>query len=567
MKTGIFQSLIRMKKFALLLAACLIANLSFAADEKSDKKTEAKDAKPKTQADDKKDKPKDEAKKEEKKEEKPSPPPSGPQSDGPFRKVILDSDEKVGDKYEDTLKDPMELAVANDGRVFFVEREGNVKLWKPESKKSVVIGKIEVFHELEDGLLGIALDPNFDKNGWIYLNHSLTETGKDALGKKCGTNRVSRFTFTGEKLDLSSEKPLIDIRTQREQCCHAGGSLAFDTKGNLFISTGDNTNPFDSDGFAPIDERKERSPWDAQKSSANPNDLRGKILRIHPEPDGSYTIPDGNLFPRGKGEMASQKPERGAEALILGAPKNFPTRPEIYVMGCRNPFRVSIDRRNGLLYWGEVGPDAAEFKDHKGPAGMDEVNQARQAGNFGWPYFIGENKAYWKRNFSAKSNVVAKIRFDPQHPLNKSPNNTGRHDLPAANAALVYYGNAPSTKFPAVNGEGGRTAMAGPVYYFDPNLKSEHKLPKEFDHTLFIYDWSRSWIIAVHLDKDEKIAKMERFCPKMTFKRPMDMELGPDGCLYIIEWGTGWGNNKDSQLVRVEYWPEDGHKVAEATKK
>jgi cytochrome c len=49
---------------------------------------------------------------------------------------------------------------------------------------------------------------------------------------------------------------------------------------------------------------------------------------------------------------------------------------------------------------------------------------------------------------------------------------------------------------------------------------------------------------------------MERFCPKMTFKRPMDMELGADGCLYLIEYGTAWGNNKDSQIVRLEYHGE-----------
>jgi cytochrome c len=96
-----------------------------------------------------------------------------------------------------------------------------------------------------------------------------------------------------------------------------------------------------------------------------------------------------------------------------------------------------------------------------------------------------------------------------------------------------------------VNGGGGRTAMAGPVYYFDENLNSPHKLPKGFDRTLFIYEWSRNWIIAAHLDANGKVAKdssgkqrTERFCQNMTFKRPMDLELGPDRCLYLIENGT-----------------------------
>lgn len=577
-----------MKKFALPLVMLLSAALLTAEDDKTLKsgasaksktsKTKAAKTTSKTtetakkaEADKKKadaDKKKDDQKpKEEKKEEKPSPAPSGPQSDGPFRKVILDSDEKVGEKYEDTLKDPMELAVAEDGRVFMVERGGTVKLWKPESKKTVEIGKINVFTELEDGLLGIALDPKFSQNGWLYLNYSIPESGKDQFGKKCGTNRVSRFNFDGTRIDMASEKKLLDIFTQREQCCHAGGSLTFDRQGNLYISTGDNTNPFDSDGFAPIDERKDRAPWDAQKSSANLADLRGKILRIRPNPDGSVTIPAGNLqAPAGKAAATRKGPPAHLAELLMGESatqsKKNPLRPEIYVMGCRNPFRISVDRKTGYVYWGDVGPDAKEFKEHRGPAGMDEVNQAREPGFFGWPYFVGENKPYWKRNFLAPSNSLTKAKFDLKQPVNRSPNNTGFNKLPPPQPAMIYYPHSPSAKFPVVNGEGGRTAMAGPVYYFDPNLKSKNKLPREFDHTLFIYDWSRSWIIAVHLDQNEKIAKMERFCSKMSFKRPMDLELGADGCLYLIEWGTGWGGNKDTQVVRIEYSGDGSNQLA-----
>lgn len=466
-----------------------------------------------------------------------APTPSGPQTDGEFRKVVLDADQQVDGQYQDTLKDPMELAVAQDGRVFYAERAGTVKMWSPDSKQTVVIGTVHVFTGLEDGLLGITLDPNFLKNGWIYLNHSLPETGLDANGQKAGTNRISRFTIADGKIDMASEKPLLDIRTQRQECCHAGGSLTFDSNGNLYISAGDNTNPFASEGFSPSDETPGRSPWDAQKSSANANDLRGKINRIHPEPDGTYTIPEGNLF----------KP---------GTPG---TRPEVYVMGCRNPFRISVDRKTGVLYWGEVGPDAGGMSESRGPAGHDEINQARKAGFFGWPYFVGDNKAYNKFDFATKTSGP---KWDPEHPVNNSPNNTGIHDLPPAQPAFIWYPPGQSARFPVVNGGGGRTAMAGPVYYYDPNLKSDHKLPKKYDHTLFIYEWSRNWIIAVHLDGQENIArksdgsgalKMERFCPKMTFMRPMDMELGPDGCLYLIEWGTAWSDNKDTQIVRLEF--------------
>lgn len=459
--------------------------------------------------------------------------PSGPQTDGSFRKVILETDKDAdGDgTVDDTLKDPMELAVARDGRVFFALRDGTVKVIAPGAKESTLVGKLDVFTGLEDGLLGITLDPNFSENNWIYLFYANPETNLDADGKKVGENRVSRFTLKSGQLDLASEKIQIRIVTQREECCHSGGSLNFDGQGNLFASVGDNTNPFASDGYAPIDEQPGRSPWDAQKSSANANDLRGKILRVHPEPDGSVTIPNGNLFP----------------------PGTPGTRPEIFVMGNRNPFRIGVDKKNGFLYWGDVGPDAGQANENRGPAGFDEIGQARKAGFFGWPLFIADNKPYVDYNFSEKKPLA---KFDPARPINDSPYNTGIKELPPAQPAFIFYPHSPSTRFPAVNGGGGRTAMAGPVYYFDPSLKSDHKLPGEFDHTLFIYEWSRNWIVAVHLDENEKIKKMEKVWTGMTFKRPMDMELGPDGCLYIIEYGTNWSDNRDSQIVRIEYHPQ-----------
>lgn len=494
-----------------------------------------------------------------------------------FRKVILDEDRTINGEAKDTLVDPMELAIAKDGTVFFVERKGTVKMIKPGAKDPVVIAEIPVFTGLEEGMLGITLDPKFDQNGWVYVNHSLPETTTDARGK-VGIIRVSRFTLKGDRLDPESRVTIYDNTVQREQCCHVGGSLAFDPQGNLYISVGDNTNPFDSDGYSPNDPRPGRYPWDAQGTAANPNATTGKILRITPKPSGGFAIPEGNLF----------------------KPGTAGTRPEIYVMGNRNPFRISIDPANGYLYWGEVGPDAGSIDPQRGPAGHDEINQARGPGFFGWPLFVANNRPYAPVDYVArqkyedarraydaarkkqeeikKANEAARAEgkpeatlpelpakpepwmakdfkptfYDPAHPVNDSPNNTGLKDLPPAQPAFIYYPHSPSTKFPVV-GSGGRTAMAGPVYYFDANLKSPHKLPKELDRTLFIYEWTRDWIIAVKLDENNQIAQMQRFMAGSKFKRPMDLELGPDGCLYLIEFGTNWGDNKDSKIVRLEY--------------
>ncbi len=417
------------------------------------------------------------------------------------------------------VSNPMSLEVASDGRVFFVERGGAVKYYNPASNSTSVAGQLSVFHGSEQGLLGIELDPDFAINNWVYLFWS----------PSAGTNqRLSRFTLVGNQLDLPSEKVLLEFPTDRSNTNHVAGSLAFGPGGELYISTGDNTNPFESSNFTPIDERPGRAIFDAQRSAGNTNSLSGKILRIKPLPDGTYEIPAGNLFPA----------------------DGSAGRPEIYVMGNRNPFRISIDAETGWLYWGEVGPDAQNDNANRGPRGYDEINQARQAGNFGWPYIIADNKPYRDFNFATG---VSGPAFNPAAPVNNSPNNTGSMNLPPAQPALIWYPYATSTQFPEL-GTGGRTIMAGPVYHFDAALDSDIKLPEYFDDTLIIYEWSRNGIWEVKLDQNGAVLKINRLFSNLSFARPMDMELGPDGALYILEWGSDFGGgNDDAKLVRVEF--------------
>jgi len=428
------------------------------------------------------------------------------------------------------LDEPIELAVLPDERVLFIERHGYVNLYKPGQTGIRRIATIPVStkyadsSQAEDGLLGLAADPNFAANGWVYMYFS--PAGPDAK------NVLARFTMTGDSLDLASQKVLLEIPTQRLQCCHTGGSIAFDSHGNLYVSTGDNSNPFAS-GYAPIDERPGRMPWDAQKSSANTNDLRGKIIRIHPEPDGTYTIPDGNLFPK-------------------GTPK---TRPEIYTMGHRNPYRISVDKHTGFLYWGDVGPDANIDSVGRGPRGYDEINQARGPGNYGWPYFVGNNQAYYKTTVidSVTTPGGGGPQFDPAHPVNNSPNNTGLNALPPARGAFIWYPYAPSPDFPIV-GTGGRTALAGPVFHRDDFRNAARPFPPYYDGKLFIYEFMRHWIMAVTMDKNGDLASIEQFMPNAKFAAPIEMEFAPSGDLYILEYGTIWfQGNDDARLVRIEY--------------
>ena len=423
------------------------------------------------------------------------------------------------------LDEPMELAVANDGKVFFVERKGNVKLYNPQNNKIEIIAQIPVSlkynngNNSEDGLLGISLDPKFDTNHWVYLFYS--------PAGKISEQHVSRFTYENEKLNLLSEKILIKIPTQRDECCHSGGCLQFDNKGNLFISIGDNTNPFNT-AYAPIDTRQGRSAWDSQKSSSNMNDFRGKILRIHPETDGSYTIPEGNLFPKDGSKGKS----------------------EIYVMGCRNPYRVAWDGKRKFLYWGDVGPDAGKDSS-RGPRGYDEINQARSAGYYGWPYFIANNKPYEIVDFSDNKYLG---KLDVNKPVNNSPNNSGLKELPPARPAFIYYPYTESAEFPEV-GKGGRTSMAGETYYYDDyKSDSEIKFPKYYDGKLFIYDWARGWIMAVTLKENGDYDHMEPFMPHTVFSNPTDMQFGNDGSLYVLEYGYTWfGKDPNAKLIKITY--------------
>jgi cytochrome c len=444
---------------------------------------------------------------------------SGGSGDANIRKIVLDK----------LCADPMELAVAPDGRVIYIERVGTMKIWKPDTKSTVVAATLGVNCNpsgsknatWEDGLAGVTLDPAFAKNHWLYLFYSPTNAPE---------NRVSRFVLDGDHLALDSEQVVLRISTDRAVCCHTAGSLAFDGEGNLFISTGDNTNPFESDGYAPIDYRPGRSGFDAARSAANTADLRGKILRVHPEPAGGYTVPKGNLFPP-------------------GTPK---TRAEIYVMGCRNPFRINVDQATGVLYWGDVGPDSQNTDPNRGPAGYDAFNKTTRPANFGWPFVRGNNQAYRPYDFAAKTAGPA---FDPQAPENLSPNNTGLRLLPPVQPSWIWYPYAPSARFPAL-GSGGRAACAGPIYHFNAALASARKLPKEFDNTFFAYDWARNWIRAVKLDYEGNMVSMRPFASHLQFKKPIEMELGPDGCLYAIEFGTAWEHNTDSQVIRLEWSAE-----------
>jgi cytochrome c len=431
--------------------------------------------------------------------------------------------------------EPTEMTVLPNLDVLIAQRRGELMLYKNSTKTVKQAGYLNVYWKTEktpnvnaeEGFLGLKADPNFATNHFVYLFYSPKDTS---------VNRLSRFKFEHDSLDMASEKVILQFYSQREICCHTGGSIDFAGDGKtLFLSTGDNSTPFNEPnqrfvnrGFGPLDDRPGHEQYDARRSSANTNDLRGKILRIKLKEDGTYEIPAGNLF----------KP---------GTPN---TRPEIYVMGNRNPYRIMVDKKNGWVYWGEVGPDANnDSLDTRGPRGYDELNQARQAGNFGWPMFVGNNYAYRSYDYGTGASGPA---FDPTKPLNASRNNTGIQQLPPLQPAFIWYPYANSPDFPQL-GTGGRNAMAGPVYYTDMYPDST-RLPDYYNKKLFIYDWIRGWIKVVTMQPNGDFDKMEPFIEHTPLHNCIDMEVGPDGKLYLLEYGTGWfSKNPDAGLSRIDY--------------
>ncbi|WP_374100675.1 ThuA domain-containing protein [Streptomyces sp. 7-21] len=497
----------------------------------------------------------------------------------------------------DQIGEPHGLDIADDGRVFYIGRggaapdapvvtdwddpqvglgQGTVHVYDPATGEVSLAASLEVFgnkgngEELvknEEGLLGIALDPGFLDNNWIYLHW--TPHSEIDRETHMAERRVSRFTFDPESstLDLSSEQVLLSWPVQIHSCCHAGGGMDFDSEGNLYIATGDNNSSGFSDGYSgnnPEPQFEGVSFADARRTAGNTNNLNGKILRIHPEDDGTYTIPEGNLF--------TGEEEGGGK-----------TRPEIYVMGVRNPARIAIDPETDWLYAGWVGPDASEPSPVWGPAKYDTFAVITEASNQGWPYCMGNNQPYRDRNLPDPSQPLD--WYDCDNLRNESPHNDGLVELPPASPNNIWYspqGGAPdfprdangvpsydldeqTLLLPWLTG-GGQATMNGPVYRYDESADSGVQWPEYWDGKWFVGDFydgdqPRHAVVMdpgtvengglpVHAES------LDRIIPagEGGIRNLMDWKFAPDGSLYVLDYGRGFFTVDDeAALWRVTY--------------
>ncbi|WP_169979334.1 ThuA domain-containing protein [Microbispora sp. H10836] len=499
----------------------------------------------------------------------------------------------------DQIGEPHGLTVAPDGKVFYVGKAacptgpipnwndpkvglgcGTIHQWDPKTKQVKLLTTLAVMgnrgsgDELvknEEGLLGIVPDPKFQQNGWIYVYWMPHESiDRD---KRIGKRTISRFTYDleNETIDQGTRKDLLQWDTQIHSCCHAGGGMAFDKEGNLYVGSGDSNSSGGSSGYSGnnwTQDYKGISFQDARRTSGNTNDLNGKIIRIHPEPDGTYTIPEGNLF--------TGKEEGGGK-----------TRPEIFTMGVRNIARLQWDNKNDWLTAGWVGPDAGAPSETWGPAKYETATILTKASNQGWPYCMGNKQPYRDR-----SNVDASQPagwYDCDNLKNESPRNTGLVDIPPASTNMIWYSpqgggpvypkrtddsGLPTYKLgdetltqPYLSG-GGQAIMSGPTYHrSEVDTDSGVAWPAYWDNKWLIGDQSNANNrIAVTVDPKtvpeqgppafaEDLRQIIRGGSGGTqLQSWMDAKFGPDGALYMLDYAGGFFSLHNNQkLIRITY--------------
>ena len=235
---------------------------------------------------------------------------------------------------------------------------------------------------------------------------------------------------------------------------------------------------------------------------------------------------------------------------------------EIYAMGLRNPFTIGAAKSNGEVWFADYGPDATLEHPTRGPAGHVSMILQKQPANYGWPYCYVPGKPYADWDYVGR---VSRGYYDCNNLVNDSPEQphaAGRarsstaacstsRDATPRTLWWTYSANSPTTPFDDLFGGG---AMAGPRYEYNAANPSTTKFPECFNDRYFFYEWTTDWVQTVSFNADGSVKDRRPFLPIHTFIKPMDMQFGADGALYVLAYGNGWGaNNDDTGLYRVSY--------------
>ncbi|MFO1146230.1 MAG: PQQ-dependent sugar dehydrogenase [Rhodospirillales bacterium] len=222
------------------------------------------------------------------------------------------------------LARPTAMAFAPDNRLFVTEQGGTLRVVKNDVRLATPFVSLTVDSRGERGLLGVAFDPAFASNRFVYVYHTVPGSPPH--------NRVTRFTANGDRAVAGSGRVILDLPPLGAATNHNGGALEFGPDGKLYVFVGENGN--------------------GANSQVLTNRL-GKVLRINK--DG--TIPGDNprSFP-------------GISGTTSGIYSS------IWAVGLRNPFTAAFQPTIGRLFINDVGANSWE-----------EINPGRRGANYGWP--------------------------------------------------------------------------------------------------------------------------------------------------------------------------------------
>ena len=530
------------------------------------------------------------------------------------------------------LSEPIAFDLLPDGRVIQTDRRGGIRLHDPVTNSTTLLAEVPVYTVNEDGMYGPAIDNDFATNRWVYLFYSpptvkdvklstgaiVTQTTPAGAAPNTGAAyttwdpyvgyfQLSRFKFvdaaggTPAHLDLASEQEILRVSNNRGACCHVAGDIDFDSRNNLWMVTGDDTpaGGGNSGGFGPFNDMVTAAGLfnaphvDARRSSLNTNDLRGKVLRIKVKDGditpaeanqngGAYSVPAGNLF----------------------APGTANTRPEVYAMGFRNPFRIQVDE-DDVAYVTDYSPDSNTPTVNRGPAGTGRVEIVRKPANYGWPVCYRTDLEYYRWNFNTSQpldNPPQKHECsDPsQGPVNDSRWNVGGgpgvepgllvtppitnpdvwysftpengNNPPLGTPCSAYYdGTLPVEQrvcprlFPEL-GTGGVGPHGAAKYEYDPGNPDTTKFPPYYDGAVFFGEFTRDTLREIRLDSQNRIFKINNLlncgalgsgqAAQFGFEcdNPMDMQWDGNGHFYLLTYGDGFFNiNADAGMYRWDY--------------
>ncbi|MFT6360088.1 MAG: glucose/arabinose dehydrogenase [Saprospiraceae bacterium] len=240
------------------------------------------------------------------------------------------------EEFANGFSGPLDLQHAGDDRLFVVEQNGAIKIIDADGNTLPTpfldIDNIVNNNVNERGLLGLAFHPDYQTNGFFYVNYS----------NASGDTHISRFSVSADPNVADPDNEVVLMVVDQPFNNHNGGGLDFGPDGYLYIGLGDGG-----------------SGGDPQGNGQNTNTLLAKILRIDVDNDSPYAIPSDNPFVD--------------DADILD---------EIWSIGMRNPWRFSFDRETGDLWIGDVGQNEFEeidFEPADSPGGL----------NYGWRCYEG----------------------------------------------------------------------------------------------------------------------------------------------------------------------------------